>query len=90
MVSAWKKPTTTLSTAEAISVALDAALHAKFFGSGQITSGHVARNLVGAVVKENQDDLAVLKEYAVLVAKKRGVDDKQWREFHDEMMAALK
>src|SRR5215470_10198169 len=31
-----KQPSTTLSTAEAIGTALDAALHARFFGSGQV------------------------------------------------------
>src|SRR4029077_4748045 len=31
-----KKPSTALSTAEAIGVALDSALHARFFGSGQV------------------------------------------------------
>lgn len=85
-----KKPSTTLSTAEAISIALDAALHARFFGSGQITSRHVARNLAGSIVKENLEDLAVLKEYVVLVAKKRAGGNKEWQEFHDEMLAALK
>lgn len=85
-----KKPSTTLSTAEAISIALDSALHARFFGSGQITARHVARNLVGSVVKENLDDLAVLKEYVVLVAKKRAAGNKDWQEFHDEMLTTLK
>lgn len=85
-----KKPSTTLSTAEAISIALDAALHARFFGSGEITPRHVARNLAGSIVKENLEDLAVLKEYAVLVAKKRAGGSADWQEFHDEMLAALK
>lgn len=85
-----KKPSTTLSTAEAISIALDAALHARFFGSGQITTRHVARNLVGSIVKENLEDLAVLKEYVVLVAKKRAAQNSEWLEFHDEMLASLK
>jgi MoxR-like ATPase len=85
-----KKPTTTLSTAEAISIALDAALYSRFFGSGQITSGHIARNLVGSIVKENMEDMLVLKEYVVLVAKKRAATNKQWQEFHDEMLAIIK
>jgi MoxR-like ATPase len=85
-----KKPSTTLSTAEAISIALDAALHARFFGSGEITPRHVARNLAGSIVKENLEDLAVLKEYAVLVAKKRAGSSADWQEFHDEMLASLK
>jgi len=84
-----KKPTTTLSTAEAISIALDAALHARFFGSGQVGTKEVARNMVGSVVKEDLNDLAVLKEYVVLVAKKRAANDKDWKEFHDQMISSL-
>jgi MoxR-like ATPase len=85
-----KKPSTSLSTAEAIGVALDSALHARFFGSGQVGPADIARNLVGSVVKENEEDLAALKEYVVLVAKKRAVKDGGWKEFHDTMLATLK
>ena len=85
-----KQPSTTLSTAEAIGVALDAALHARFFGSGQVGTGDVARNLLGSIVKEDTTDLAVLKEYVVLVAKKRATKDKAWKEFHDTMLGILK
>ena len=84
-----KKPTTALSTAEAIGVALDAALHARFFGSGTVGPADIARNMVGSVVKEDQDDKAALKEYATLVAKKRAVKDKEWKEFHDALIAEL-
>lgn len=85
-----KKPTTTVSTAEAISVAIDAALYSRFFGSGQIGASDVARNLVGSIVKEDVNDLTVLKEYAVLVAKRRGEKDKNWRDFHDTVLANIK
>ncbi|HEY7425222.1 MAG TPA: AAA family ATPase [Gemmataceae bacterium] len=85
-----KKPTTTLSTAEAIGVALEAALRARFFGSGQVSAGDIARNLVGSIVKEDLADLAALKEYVVLVAKKRATKDKGWKEFHDTMLLVLK
>jgi MoxR-like ATPase len=85
-----KKPTTTVSTAEAISVAIDAALYSRFFGSGQVGAGDIARNLVGSIVKEDINDLAVLKEYVVLVAKRRGEKDKNWRDFHDTVLAAIK
>jgi MoxR-like ATPase len=84
-----KQPTTTLSTAEAIGTALDAALHARFFGSGQVSAGDIARNLVGSIVKEDLNDLAALKEYVVLVAKKRATKDKHWKEFHDTMLEVL-
>lgn len=85
-----KKPSTSVSTAEAIGVALDAALHSRFFGSGQVDSGDIACNLIGSIVKEDVADLAVLKEYAVLVAKKRGLKDKSWQGFHDRILENLK
>ena len=84
-----KQPSTTLSTAEAIGVALDAALHARFFGTGEVGPADVARNMVGAVVKEDQADKAALHEYATLVAKKRGVKDAAWKEFHDALVEQL-
>jgi MoxR-like ATPase len=84
-----KKPTTTLSTAEAIGVALDAALHARFFGGGEVGPADIARNLVGVVVKEDLEDKAVLKEYATLVARKRGTGDKAWKEFYETLIDQL-
>jgi len=84
-----KQPTTTLSTAEAIGVALDSALRAKFFGSGQVTPADVARNLTGSIVKEDMADLNVLKEYNTLVARKRGQSNKDWKEFHDTLEKQL-
>jgi MoxR-like ATPase len=84
-----KKPSTTLSTAEAIGVALDATLHARFFGGGEVGPADIARNMVGAVVKEDQEDKAALKEYATVVAKKRGAKDKAWKDFHDALIEQL-
>ncbi|MDX1929496.1 MAG: AAA family ATPase [Pirellulaceae bacterium] len=84
-----KKPTTTLSTAEAIGVGLDSALHAQFFGNGTVGAADIARNMLGVVVKEEQADRSVLKEYATLVAKKRGATDSLWREFGDALAEQL-
>jgi MoxR-like ATPase len=84
-----KQPTTTLSTAEAIGVALDSALRAKFFGSGVVTPSDVARNLTGSIVKEDPADLKVLKEYNTLVARKRAQSNKDWKEFHDTLEKEL-
>jgi hypothetical protein len=84
-----KKPSTALSTAEAISIALDSALHARFFGNGLVGPSHIARNMIGSVVKEDETDRAVLKEYVVLVAKKRALNDPEWKEFHDAMMSTI-
>jgi MoxR-like ATPase len=85
-----KSPSTTLSTAEAIGTAVDAVLHCRYFGDGKVTAGAIARNLVGSIVKEDPQDLAALKEYVAIVAKKRGVSDKHWQGFHDEAQKLLK
>jgi MoxR-like ATPase len=84
-----KSTSTTLSTAEAISVAMDSALHSRFFGNNTVTPDLIARNLVGSVVKEDMADLAVLKEYATLVAKKRASGDKTWKVFYETAMKVL-
>ena len=52
-----QKPSTTLSTAEAIGVALDAAIHSRYFGSGVVGADSIGRNLVGSIVKEDLDDV---------------------------------
>ena len=83
-----KQPSTTLSTAEAIGVALDAALYAQFFGTGKVSASDVARNIMGSVVKEDQADLKILREYAVLVAKRRS-KEKDWAEFHKTIVETI-
>ena len=85
-----KKPNNTLSTAEAIGVALESALRSSFFGKGEVDGGDIGRNLVGSVVKEDLADIEVLKEYAVLVAKKRAAKDKSWSAFHGALSEATK
>ncbi|MCB9718836.1 MAG: AAA family ATPase [Myxococcales bacterium] len=85
-----KKPGTTMSTAEAIGCALDATLHARYFGDGRVSAADIARNLAGSVVKEDLGDLAALREYATLVAKKRAADDPRWREFHEALTVAVR
>ncbi|MDB4962850.1 MAG: MOXR-like ATPase [Myxococcales bacterium] len=85
----FQKVSTTLSTAEAIGVALDSAIRARYFGNGAVTIEEIARNLVGSVVKEDLDDLKVLKEYLAVVAKKRGAKDASWKTFHDAALKAV-
>lgn len=85
-----KSPSTTLSTAEAIGTAVDAALHSRFFGDGTVSAGSIAKNLIGSIVKEDPQDLAALKEYVAIVARKRGMSDKHWQSFHDEATKSLK
>ena len=65
-----------LSTAEAISVGVGAWAEAAHFGRGTVEAGHMAANLVGAVVKDPVQDLVALQEYLENVVRSRdGWDD---------------
>jgi MoxR-like ATPase len=82
------KPTgSVLSTAEAISVLFNSGILAQHFGSGKVTPEELSRSLVGAVAKENGDDLKVLREYCETVAKGRGG---MWKELYAAAKAKLK
>lgn len=79
----------TLSTAESISVLLDAAIHAQYLGGGKVHIDDIAANLVGAVVKEDEADRNTLREYLNLVAKRRAADSALWDKFYAATRAAL-
>lgn len=71
-----KSPTSTLSTAEAISVVTSGLALATHFGDGRMTADEVASGLVGAVVKDPVADRVVFTEYLEAVVKERdGWDD---------------
>lgn len=74
-----KTPSAVLSTAEAISVLFQSGILAQSFGAGKVTADDVTRSLVGAIAKENADDVKVLREYVETVAKGRGG---AWKELH--------
>ncbi|MDR1736952.1 MAG: AAA family ATPase [Oscillospiraceae bacterium] len=66
-----KRPTASCSTAEAISLVMGAMAHAAGFGDGTVTDAHIAAGLTGAIVKDDEKDAAVLREYAENVLKHR-------------------
>jgi MoxR-like ATPase len=67
-----------LSTAEAISVGINAWAEAAHFGSGVIDASAMAANLVGAVVKDPAADSLALEEYLENVVRKRD----GWRDLY--------
>jgi hypothetical protein len=79
-----------MSTAEAVSVYFQSALDAYYYRDGKIAMRNLAENLLGAVVKENKDDLPKLKDYfsgaVKLKAERLGG---LWKDFH-EARGALK
>jgi MoxR-like ATPase len=78
-----EKPSTVMSTAEAVAVSHSAALDAAYFGNGRLESGHVARQILGTVLKDNPDDLKKLKHYFEVVVKARGKGNKTWQQFYE-------
>ncbi|MBR0528747.1 MAG: AAA family ATPase [Ruminococcus sp.] len=58
-----EKPAAVMSTAEAVSVYYQTISHSWYFGDGKTDMGLLTENLLGAVCKENKDDLEKLKAY---------------------------
>jgi len=65
------KASSVMSTAEAVSVGFNSALYAGFFGDRELKPEHVVINMAGAVVKENPDDIKILRNYFEVAAKPR-------------------
>ena len=77
-----EKPSTVMSTAEAVSVSLSACLDAHYFGKGRIDGSHITRQLVGTVFKDDPNDAKKLKHYLNVVAKARSKRGGVWSEFY--------
>lgn len=75
-----KPPSGVISTAEAISLLANSMALAASFGDGNISSEDIAAGLQGAVVKDEEKDKLVWKEYIDNVLKKRGSD---WRDLYN-------
>jgi MoxR-like ATPase len=80
-----KSPTGTLSTGEAISVAVGAWAEAAHFGHGEIDARSLSANIVGAVVKDPLQDQIVLQEYLETVVRERD----GWRDLYDAIREVL-
>lgn len=76
--TALKVPSSTLSTAEAISVLTNGMTLAAHFGDGTVSAADVAAGLVGAVVKDPIQDAVVWNEYLEVVVKERT----DWRDLY--------
>lgn len=66
-----ERPSTVMSTAEAVSVGMAAGLDAFYYDERRLAPKHLARHLAGAVLKDNPDDLKKLKHYFDVVVKRR-------------------
>ena len=66
-----ERPSTALSTAEAVGVAYAAGLHAFYYGDGTVRPADLVQHLGGAVVKDTTEDLPRLGRYFELVVRER-------------------
>jgi len=73
-----KSPTSTLSTAEAISVINNGMSLAGHFGDGVMRAEDVASGLIGAIIKDPVQDAVVWKEYLEAVVKERT----EWKDLY--------
>ncbi|EKP15669.1 ATP-binding protein [Leptospira borgpetersenii] len=70
----------TLSTAEAVSVGFSAVLHAYYYDEGKVNAGHIVSNMLGSGVKDSVEDLKKMRHYFDQVAAYRS--ERAWYEFY--------
>ncbi len=78
-----KVPSSTLSTAEAISVINSGQALAAHFGDGKIKASDLASGIIGAVVKDATNDPVIWKEYLETVIRDRLEWSDLYRAFKD-------
>ena len=74
-----KSPTGVMSTAEAISLLTNSMALAGSFGNGEVQDEDIAAGLQGAIVKNEEKDGLVWKEYLNNVMKRKG---EEWRQLY--------
>lgn len=73
-----------MSTAEAVSVYIQTALGAYYYDKGQIKMDRVVQNIMGAILKENRDDLGKLRNYFNSVVKERSKKEGNlWTDYYN-------
>ena len=78
------KPVSVMSTAEAVSVYYQTMISSYYYGQEQMAVGNLVQNLVGAVAKENKDDLGKLKDYfETVIRDKANQEGGLWKEYYE-------
>lgn len=76
-----KIPSGTLSSAEAISVMMNARALAVHFGNSHVTAAEMASGLTGAIIKDPTPDTIAWQEYLQSVIKER----KDWKDLYEAL-----
>jgi MoxR-like ATPase len=86
--TAVERPSTVMSTAEAVAVAMSAGLDAYYYGDKRLSPREIGRHLAGAVLKDSRDDVQKLKQYFNVVVARRAKDGKDKRALWAELAKA--
>lgn len=73
-----KSPSSTLSTAEAISVMNNGLALATHFGDGRLTANDISSSIIGSIIKDPMADKIVWQEYLETVVKTR----ENWKDLY--------
>ena len=76
-----ERPSTVMSTAEAVAVGFSAGLEAHYFGNGAMEGAHIARQLLGTVLKDNPEDAKKLRQYFDVIVKARAKKNRAWQSY---------
>ena len=78
------KPAAVMSTAEAVSVYYQTMLTGYYYGEGRMDVDCLVQNLVGAISKENKDDLDKVKGYFNTVIRAKSTKEGGlWKQFYE-------
>ena len=78
-----ERPTSVMSTAEAVAVGFAAGLDASYFGEGSLGPDHVARQILGTVLKDEPQDAQKLERYFDVVVKARKGKGPHWKRYYE-------
>ncbi|MFX0092943.1 MAG: AAA family ATPase [Candidatus Hodarchaeota archaeon] len=76
------RPSAVMSTAEAVDVNINASLYSHYIEETTLSPKSLVLNLVGTIVKENQEDLEKLQNYFDIIIKARKDVNKYWDEYY--------
>ena len=78
------KPAAVMSTAEAVSVFYQTMLTGYYYGDGEMDVDCLVQNLVGAISKENKEDLEKVKGYFnTVIRDKSGKEGGLWKRYYE-------
>lgn len=78
------KPSSVMSTAEAVSVYYQTMMSAYYYGDPKISIESMVQNILGAALKESRDDLEKIRNYFNVIVKSKAVEGGElWEKYYE-------